>query len=185
MTLESADEVARFDLHVIEIELQTQVLATDRRDRDRGLLDTIEEIAGSIARVDGLDEHHDTALRRKIGGITEIGYEGRLGCRSLRRGNNAGHAVDRGAANRRYEIERLAKLRFEVALAPRHPGQSQFPVGAERRVDTEHYKIVAFDCAAQFGRRIIVWKLQFDGFETCAGRGRKALRHRPVGEQIG
>ena len=54
--LETADEIAGHDLHMIEIELDAQVRRADLAHDVGGMLDAAEEIVGPVARVERLDQ---------------------------------------------------------------------------------------------------------------------------------
>ena len=75
------------------------------------------------------------ALRGRRRGAGHIGDKDALRCRPLVDRHDAGHAVDRGAADRDDIIERAGERGVEVALAARQRGQPEFR--ALRRVDAE------------------------------------------------
>src|SRR5262249_35207909 len=72
MLLETFDQIAPDDLRVIEIELDAHVRLAHLGDNVGGVLGAGEEIVGTIARIDRLDQQRDPFLRGAIGGTGEI-----------------------------------------------------------------------------------------------------------------
>ena len=185
VALETLDEVAAFDLRVIEVELYPDIVSPRCRDNGGGLLGAADEVVGPVASVERFGQHGDALRCRKIGSAHEIGDEGLLALGPPFRRHRARHAMDRATADRHGVVERLAEMRIELALAPGNTGKPRLPVRRQRRVDAEHDKTVALDLAAHRRGRRVVGELQLDRRKAHGRRRSEPLKQRPLGKEVG
>src|SRR5215831_5636327 len=184
--LQPREQVARDDLHVVEVELHAQVRPADLGDQVGGLLHMADEIVGPVARIERLDQQHDVPLRREIGSARIVRDEDALGRRAQLGRDLAGHGVDRRAADRDHVVERLLKHLGKLALAPRHRAEAGLAAVRSRLgVDAELDEAVPRDLGANVGRRVVVGELQLDRLEAGRRSGAEALEQRSLREHVG
>ena len=123
MLLEPVDQIARLDLHMIEIELHPHIGPADLGDDRRRLLRQVQQIVRPVAPVERLDQDADAVLGGEIGGAGEIGDERALPGALLRR-HPAGHAVDRRCRRSPPQSRALCEQRGELRFAPGHAGDA-------------------------------------------------------------
>ena len=122
------------------------------------------------------------ALAAAAAARVDIGDEDRFRRRPLVDRHDAGHAMDRGAADRRDVIERAGEGRVEIALAAGQRGKPEFR--ALRRVDAELRQAMPLSSAFTADGGDVIGKLQLDGRKARRRRGAETLDQRAVGEQM-
>jgi hypothetical protein len=182
---EAADEVAANDLNVIKVELDAQVHRADYADDVGRMLDAIEKIARTVARIERLDQKRDAGQRRLLRCSRKIPDEDRLRRRPLFRRDATGKAMDGAAADRDDIVYRELERVLPFALAAGHGGKSGFTLPTERRVDAELHQTMPLQLGLHSEWRHVVGILQLDRAEACRSRRAKALDQRTFGEQKG
>src|SRR5580704_11574301 len=179
---EALEQIARHDLHVVEIELDAHIRRADLGDNVGGVLDPAQEIARPVARIDRFDQQRDVGLGGVGRGALEVFDENGLRRRALLGRHRAGHAMDGAAADRRHIIERALEGCVPIALAPRQCGETEFR--ALRRVDAELCQVMPLQLGRHRRRRDVIRKLQLDGGETRSSSSAEALDQRALGEKM-
>src|ERR1044071_4321580 len=105
---EAGGHVALGGLAVIEVELQADAVAPDRRDHGGALLLRAQQVTRRVARVERLDRQHDAGLLRPLGGPGEVDRVKRQrGVVGQIRRRHPGHDMQQLAIERRRVIESL------------------------------------------------------------------------------
>src|SRR5262249_62138288 len=92
--LQPVDQIAAYDLHMVEIELHADVRFRGFFDNSGRMFDVIEKIVRSVPAVDRLDQQFDFFLGGDVGRLDEIVEIDAVRRRPLLGGNLAGETID-------------------------------------------------------------------------------------------
>src|SRR6516225_9985760 len=182
--LETVDQIAAHDLHMIEIELHADIGLRGVFDDGSSMLDVIEKIVRPVPTVDRLDQQLNFFGGSKIGGVHQIFEENAIGGRTLFGGNLAGKTMDRARAGCGRGGERKGEQRMPNLLPPWHGRESEFAFAAGWRVESENGEPISFDGRFHCGGRHVVGKLQLNGLEARGRSSVDSFKQRPFREKI-
>ena len=182
--------IALDDLAMVEVHLHLEVVRPHGLHDAMGLVLPVEEKAGDIAGVDGLDEHIPTG-RLGLGACP--GQVLQVGGLMLRTGfalrQQTGHDMDAGAIEGLGVFQRERKTRTKFGFAPRNAGAAPTPrgpsgldargIGAARRGIEEHLlQAPVLQSGLNLGSVESVRKQVLDRFKAVLGRGLKTIEER-------
>src|SRR5262245_30282735 len=182
--LETTDQVAADNLHVIEIELHADIWLAGLCDNICRVFHMIEKIIWPVATVYRLDEQTDVPRRRTVGGDGKVFNKYPVGRRALLRRDLARETMNRAGANLARIIERAVEQRQPILLARRHGSESEFAFATRRCIQAQNGELVFLYRCLYRGRRHVVRKLQLDGLETGCRGGINPFEQWSFGEQI-
>jgi len=143
-----------------------------------------EEVIRPIARIDGLDQDRDVALRaRCIRRRLEIADEGPLGGGTVLRRHFPRKAMnlastDGGGRSRDFAQNNLANSCSRPGMAPT---PNSPPASLPRaRIDPQHGQAMPIELRLHSGRRVIIRKLQLHGRKASCRRRLQTARSSPV-----
>ena len=145
----------------------------------------MEQIVRPVAVIERLDQKADPLFAGQVGGSPEIRDEDTLGLASPVSRHRAGQAVNGPPSDRHGIVERAAKQRGEILLAPRHRGEAGCGARRRGRVDAENGEAMPLDLAPDIGGGMVVRGLQLDRLEARRRGRREPLQQRKLGEEIG
>ncbi len=176
------------DLGMVEVHLYFQVGCIHLFPDGVGFGLGIEEIAGDVAAVDGLDEQLDAVCGQRRGSVAQIGdIDGPMPAALGARRQQAGHGVEAPCAERFGAFEGADDAGAELVLATGQGGQTPFagcPV-AGRQVEEDVVEAGLFQPAGDVGHRMVVGKEELDGLEARLRSRGEALRKRNFIEHHG
>ena len=176
--LERRREVAFDDLRVVEVHLDLEAGLADFFPNRVRLGLCVEEEAGNVARVDGLDEQRAAVLRdllRRRPKVADVGLAVPAPIRAG--GEDTGHGVEVRSAEAVRVLERAVDACQELGLTPgnrRAAALACRPV-SRRQVEQHVLQIVVGEPPCNVLGREVVREQELDGVESCARGGLEPL----------